>query len=127
MIQNGSGGIEIKSGYGLNYESELKILSVIKKLKDNLPIEIKSTFLGAHAYPKELTKKEYLNLILNEMIPDFTKKKLVDFVDIFCEKGYFDVSDSEIIIKKANQLKVHAKIHVNQFNNILHRRDRRYV
>ena len=76
MIQNGSGGIEIKSGYGLTYESELKILSVIKKLKDNLPIEIKSTFLGAHAYPKEITKKEYLNLILNKMIPDFTNKNL---------------------------------------------------
>ena len=118
MIQNGSGSIEIKSGYGLSYESELKILNVIKKLKDNLPIEIKSTFLGAHAYPKELTKKEYLNLILNKMIPDFTKKKLVDYVDIFCEKGYFGVSDSEKIIKKAKQLKVPAKIHVNQFNNI---------
>ena len=93
-------------------------IPVIKKLKDNLPIEIKSTFLGAHAYPKELTKKEYLNLILNKMIPDFTKKKLVDYVDIFCEKGYFGVSDSEKIIKKAKQLKVPAKIHVNQFNNI---------
>ena len=76
MIQIGSGGIEIKSGYGLTYESELKILSVIKKLKDNLPIEIKSTFLGAHAYPKELTKKEYLNLILNKMIRTSLTKSL---------------------------------------------------
>jgi len=118
LIKQGTGCIEIKSGYGLNYNSELKMLNVIKDLKESLPIEIKSTFLGAHAFPKELSKNEYFDLVINKMLPDFTTKKLMDYVDIFCEKNYFTVNDTEQLIKEAKKYNIPAKIHVNQFNSI---------
>ena len=118
LIKQGTGCIEIKSGYGLNYNSELKMLNVIKDLKESLPIEIKSTFLGAHAFPKELSKNEYFDLVINKMLPDFATKKLMDYVDIFCEKNYFTVNDTEQLIKEAKKYNIPAKIHVNQFNSI---------
>ena len=118
LIKQGTGCIEIKSGYGLNYNSELKMLNVINDLKESLPIEIKSTFLGAHAFPKELSKNEYFDLVINKMLPDFTTKKLMDYVDIFCEKNYFTVNDTEQLIKEAKKYNIPAKIHVNQFNSI---------
>ena len=118
LIKQGTGCIEIKSGYGLNYNSELKMLNVIKDLKESLPIEIKSTFLGAHAFPKELSKSEYFDLVINKMLPDFTTKNLVDYVDIFCEKNYFTTNDTEQLIKEAKKYNIPAKIHVNQFNSI---------
>lgn len=118
LIKHGTGCIEIKSGYGLNYNSELKMLNVIKDLKESLPIEIKSTFLGAHAIPKELSKSEYFDLVINKMLPDFATKNLVDYVDIFCEKNYFTTNDTEQLIKEAKKYNIPAKIHVNQFNSI---------
>ena len=118
LIKQGTGCIEIKSGYGLNYNSELKMLNVIKDLKESLPIEIKSTFLGAHAFPKELSKSEYFDLVINKMLPDFATKSLVDYVDIFCEKNYFTANDTEQLIKEAKKYNTPAKIHVNQFNSI---------
>ena len=118
LIKQGTGCIEIKSGYGLNYNSELKMLNVIKDLKESLPIEIKSTFLGAHAFPKELSKSEYFDLVINKMLPDFATKSLVDYVDIFCEKNYFTANDTEQLIKEAKKYNIPAKIHVNQFNSI---------
>ncbi len=118
LIKQGTGCIEIKSGYGLNYNSELKMLNVIKDLKESLPIEIKSTFLGAHAFPKEISKSEYFDLVINKMLPDFATKSLVDYVDIFCEKNYFTANDTEQLIKKAKKYNIPAKIHVNQFNSI---------
>ena len=91
LIKMGTGAIEIKSGYGLNLDSELKILRVIKRLKDNSEITIKSTFLAAHALPKEFkdNKDGYMDLVINEMLPTVSKENLADYVDIFCEKGYF--------------------------------------
>ena len=118
LISYGTGCLEIKSGYGLNYKSELKMLKVIKRLKDSLPILIKSTFLGAHAIPKEYSKKEYFELIINKMIPDFSKENLIDFVDIFCEKNYFSTSEVSKLINEAKKFNLLSKIHVNQFNSI---------
>jgi len=119
VIKLGTGAIEIKSGYGLNYDSELKMLKVIKKIKDNTDIQVKSTFLGAHAYPKEYkeNKQAYLDLIINKMLPDFSKEKLIDFIDVFCEKGYFSKEDTEKIINEGKKYNLPAKIHVNQFNS----------
>ena len=118
IIKQGTGSLEIKSGYGLNYESELKMLEVISRLKNSLPIEIKSTFLGAHAIPKNYKKDDYLKLVIDKMLPDFIEKKLIDFVDIFCEENYFSVDDTKLLCNKAYELGVASKIHTNQFNSI---------
>ena len=118
LIKYGTGSLEIKSGYGLNYEGELKMLRVINRLKESLPIEIKSTFLGAHAIPKNYKKEDYFKVVVNEMLPDFADDQLIDFVDIFCEKNYFDDKDTRILCEKAAELGIPSKIHVNQFNSI---------
>ena len=118
LIKYGTGSLEIKTGYGLSYDGELKMLKVIKRLKESLPIQIKSTFLGAHAIPKNYKKEEYFGLVLDEMLPDFAKDELIDFVDIFCEKNYFSAEDTKILCNKASQLGIASKIHVNQFNSI---------
>ncbi|NVJ88899.1 MAG: imidazolonepropionase [Flavobacteriaceae bacterium] len=120
VIKLGTGAIEIKSGYGLTVESELKMLKVIKKLKENYTIPIKATFLGAHAVPSEFknNKKGYIDLIINEMLPKIADENLADFVDVFCEKGYFTVEDTDQILKAAKNYGLQPKIHVNQFNAI---------
>ena len=118
LIKYGTGSLEIKSGYGLNYEGELKMLRVINRLKESLPIEIKSTYLGAHAIPKNYKKEDYFKVVVNEMLPDFADDQLIDFVDIFCEKNYFDDEDTRILCEKAAELGIPSKIHVNQFNSI---------
>ena len=118
LIKYGTGALEIKTGYGLSYDGELKMLKVIKRLKESLPIQIKSTFLGAHAIPKNSKKEEYFRLVLDKMLPDFAKDKLIDFVDIFCEKNYFSTEDTKILCNKASELGIASKIHVNQFNSI---------
>ena len=119
VINQGTGAIEIKSGYGLNMESEKKMLEVISEIKKQNDIIVKSTFLGAHAFPREFinNKKEYIDLIINRMIPEYNEAKLIDFVDVFCEKGYFDIKQSESVLSKAQELGIKAKIHVNQFNS----------
>ena len=118
LIRQGTGSLEIKSGYGLSYDAELKMLEVINRLKNSLPIEIKSTFLGAHAVPKNYKKEEYFNLVINKMLPEFVDKKLVVFVDIFCEENYFSPDDTKLLCKRANELDIRVKIHTNQFNSI---------
>ena len=118
LIKYGTGSLEIKTGYGLSYDGELKMLKVIKRLKESLPIQIKSTFLGAHAIPKNYKKEEYFRSVLDEMLPDFAKDELIDFVDIFCEKNYFSAEDTKILCNKASELGIASKIHVNQFNSI---------
>jgi len=120
IISLGTGAVEIKSGYGLSVASELKMLRVIKRLNETFPIEIKATFLGAHAFPKEYAnnKKAYVDLIVNEMLPLIAKDQLAEFVDVFCEKGYFTVKQTDRILKEANQYGLVPKIHVNQFNSI---------
>ena len=118
VIKLGTGALEIKSGYGLTSESELKMLRVIKRIKDNFPIEIKATFLGAHAFPKAYlnSKKEYVNLVINNMLPKIAKKNLADFIDVFCEEGYFSLEDTDAILTAGKHYGLTPKIHVNQFN-----------
>ena len=120
VIQLGTGAIEIKSGYGLTVEAELKMLRVIKRLKENYPIPIKATFLGAHAVPANYKdkKQDYLQLLVDEVLPVIAKEKLADYIDIFCETGYFSVADTEFILKAGQKYGLIPKIHVNQFNAI---------
>jgi imidazolonepropionase len=120
IIQQGTGAVEIKSGYGLTVEGELKMLRVIKKLSENYPITIKATFLGAHAFPTEFKEnhKGYIDLIINEMLPKIAEAKLADYIDAFCETGYFSVEETERIMKAGNQYGLRSKIHVNQFTAI---------
>ncbi len=120
IMRLGTGAVEIKSGYGLSVESELKILRVIKKLNDNYPIEIKATFLGAHAFPEEYKTNHsgYIDLILKEMIPKITQENLAQFIDVFCEKGYFSVKETNRILQAGIIHGLIPKIHVNQFNTI---------
>ena len=119
VINQGTGAIEIKSGYGLNLQSEKKMLQVISKIKKQNDIIVKSTFLGAHAFPREFTnnKKGYIDLIVNRMMPEYYEARLIDYVDIFCEKGYFNIEQSESILSRAKELGIKSKIHVNQFNS----------
>ena len=120
LVQIGTGAIEIKSGYGLTLEAELKMLRVIKRLKENSDVTIKATFLGAHALPKEYkdNKEGYMDLVINEMLPKVAADKLADYVDIFCEDGYFTVDDTKRLLEAANKFGIKAKTHVNQFNAI---------
>ena len=120
VIKMGTGAIEIKSGYGLTLESELKILIVIKRLKEASDVTIKATFLGAHALPKEFkdNKDGYMDLVIDEMLPKIAKENLADYVDIFCEKGYFTLEDTKRLLEAANKFGIKAKTHVNQFNTI---------
>jgi imidazolonepropionase len=120
VIKMGTGAIEIKSGYGLTLESELKILRVIKRLKEASDVTIKATFLGAHALPKEFkdNKDGYMDLVIDEMLPKIAKENLADYVDIFCEKGYFTLEDTKRLLEAANKFGIKAKTHVNQFNAI---------
>jgi imidazolonepropionase len=117
VMQLGTGAIEIKSGYGLTTEAEIKMLRVAKKLAKNYPIAIKTTFLGAHAIPTEYkgNKDGYLDLICNEMLPKVASERLADYIDIFCEEGYFSVSDTDRLLSEAKQYNLIPKIHVNQF------------
>ena len=120
LIKSGTGSIEIKSGYGLTLESELKMLRVIKKVKENFPLPIKATFLGAHAIPNLFKEKReaYIKLIIDEMLPVIAAEKLADYIDVFCEKGYYTPEETNQILKAGLQYGLIPKIHVNQFNSI---------
>ena len=116
----GTGAIEIKSGYGLSVEGELKMLRVIKKLKHRSKLFIKSTFLAAHSYPEEYKNdhEAYIKLIIDEMLPVIGKERLADFIDVFCEKGFFSPEEMERICKAGLQYGLKPKLHVNQLNSI---------
>jgi imidazolonepropionase len=120
VMRLGTGAVEIKSGYGLTVEGELKMLRVIQRLAQNYPITIKATFLGAHAFPLEYKEnhKGYIDVIINEMLPEIAKNKLADYIDAFCETGYFTVEETEQIMQAGIRLGLQPKIHVNQFNSI---------
>ena len=120
VMQLGTGAVEIKSGYGLTVADELKMLRVIKRLKENYPIAIKATFLGAHAFPLEYKENHqgYIDLICNEMIPKIAEEKLAEYIDVFCESGYFSVAETEAILMVGQKYGLIPKIHVNQFNAI---------
>lgn len=120
VMHLGTGAVEIKSGYGLTIEGELKMLRVIKKLAENYPIEIRATFLGAHAFPlhyKE-NKQGYIDEIITKMLPEIDQNKLAHYIDVFCETGYFSVTETEKIMAAGIQFGLKPKIHVNQFNSI---------
>lgn len=120
VMKLGTGAVEIKSGYGLTKEGELKMLRVIKQLAEDYPIAIKATFLGAHAFPTEYKDNQdnYVDVLINEMLPQIVEEKLADYIDVFCEKGYFSVEQTERILKAGQQLGLRSKVHVNQFNSI---------
>ena len=120
VMKLGTGAVEIKSGYGLTVEGELKMLRVIKRLKENYPIAIKATFLGAHAFPLEYKDNHsgYIDLIVNEMLPKIAEENLADFIDAFLETGYFSVAETERIMEAGKKYGLQAKIHVNQFTAI---------
>ena len=117
-IKQGTGAIEIKSGYGLTIEDEMKMLRVIRVLKSVSPIPIKATFLGAHALPSEFkdNKAAYIYLVTNEMLPRIAGEGLADYIDIFCETGYFDLNDLKQVIEAGDKYGLKAKVHVNQFS-----------
>jgi imidazolonepropionase len=116
LMRLGTGAIEIKSGYGLSVESELKMLRVIARLKANFPIPIKANLLAAHAIPEEYkaNREAYIDLIVEEIIPKVAKEELADFVDVFCEKGFFTVEETERLLRAGKNYGLKPKIHANQ-------------
>ena len=120
IMKQGTGAVEIKSGYGLTVDGELKMLRVIKRLAQNYPIKIKSTFLGAHAFPTEYKENHsaYIDLIINEMLPKIAEENLADYIDAFLETGYFSIEETEKIMIAGKKYGLVPKIHVNQFTAI---------
>lgn len=116
----GTGAIEIKSGYGLTLASEIKMLRVIKKLKEKSSLSIKSTFLGAHTYPTAFKDNHdgYIDLLIKEMLPVIAQEKLADYIDVFCEQGFFSVEEMERICKAGMEFGLKPKLHINQLNSI---------
>lgn len=120
IIQLGTGAVEIKSGYGLDTENELKMLRVIKRLQQTYPIEIKPTLLAAHAFPAEYKTRQddYIDYLVEEMIPAAAKQQIAEYIDVFCETGYFSVAQTERILKAGMDNGLIPKLHVNQFSAI---------
>lgn len=118
LIAYGTGALEIKSGYGLSVEAELKMLRVIKRLKEKAGISIKATFLGAHAFPKEFKENHrgYIDLIIHDMLPKIAAENLADYIDVFCERNYFSVDEMEEILVAGAKFGLTPKVHVNQFS-----------
>lgn len=116
VIRLGTGAIEIKSGYGLTVDDELKMLRVIKRLKTISPITIKATFLGAHAVPAEYkqNREAYIDLVINDMLPKVAEQQLADYCDVFCDQGFFSVQETDRILKAASEYGLKAKIHGNE-------------
>jgi imidazolonepropionase len=118
LMKIGTGAIEVKSGYGLSIDAEIKMLRVIKRLKETFPIPIKSTFLGAHAVPKSFKSNlEYIQTVIFPCLEIIEKEQLADYIDIFIEKNYFTIEDSKIILERAKKIGLMPKLHVNQLSN----------
>jgi len=119
IISQGTGSVEIKSGYGLDVESELKMLRVIKRIKELNLIPVKSTFLGAHALPAKFknNKKGYIDLILNEMLPKIANDNLADYIDVFCEQNYFNYEETKQILEAGKKYGLIAKVHAEQMSH----------
>jgi imidazolonepropionase len=120
MSATGTGAVEIKSGYGLSYEGELKMLRVIRRLKEKSALTIKATFLGAHAFPAEFKADHegYIDMLIQQLIPQIAAEGLADFIDVFCEKGYFSAEETDRILEAGAKHALRPKVHVNQFNII---------
>ena len=114
MIAKGTGCIEIKSGYGLSTEYELKMLRVIQRMKETLPVRIVSTFLGAHAVARNMSQPEYIDLIINEMIPEVGKQKLADYIDVFCDTGFFTPTETARMLEAGAKWGMRPKIHADE-------------
>jgi imidazolonepropionase len=116
IISLGTGAVEIKSGYGLNVDDELKMLRVIRRIKNSSPVEVKSTFLGAHAIPQEFknNQEKYVDIVINEMIPAVAYEELADFIDVFCDRGFFTIEDTERILMAGMKYGLIAKLHANE-------------
>lgn len=114
VMRKGTGCVEIKSGYGLNTADELKMLHVIKRIKENSQLRVKSTFLGAHAVGRGMTQPDYVDLVVNEMIPEVGKEKLADFVDVFCDEGFFTPAETARILEAADKWGMKPKIHADE-------------
>jgi imidazolonepropionase len=117
FLECGTTTVEAKSGYGLTVNDELKILGVMRRFKDDTPLEIVPTFLGAHAVPRGMSTDEYVDLVINEMLPRVASEKLAEFCDVFCERGYFDVAQSRKILSAAKKLGLKLRGHVDQLSN----------
>lgn len=114
IIKTGTGAVEIKSGYGLTTKDELKMLRVARRIGKESPLTVRTTFLGAHAVPKDKTKEQYIDLILNEMIPAIAEEKLADYIDVFCEQGFFSQAETERIVTEGVKHGMKPRIHANQ-------------
>ena len=117
FLRCGTTTVEAKSGYGLTLEDELKILRVMRSLNEESPLEIVPTFLGAHAVPREMDTDEYIELVIDQMLPRIAKEKLAEFCDVFCERGYFEVEQSRRILTAARKLGIKLRIHADQLSN----------
>lgn len=117
IIRSGTGAVEIKSGYGLTVKDEMKMLRVAKRIAKETPLTIKTTFLGAHAVPADTSKEKYIQTILQEMIPAVAQEKLADYIDVFCEQGFFTCEETETIIEQGKKFGMKPRIHANQLFN----------
>jgi imidazolonepropionase len=116
ILSTGTTAVEIKSGYGLTTEDELKMLRVARRIGRETPLTVKTTFLGAHAVPKEHTKESYIRLVIDEMIPAVSAEKLADYIDVFCEEGFFSVEDTLRIVEAGMKYGMRPRIHANQLH-----------
>ncbi|HEY5692753.1 MAG TPA: imidazolonepropionase [Cyclobacteriaceae bacterium] len=116
IIRSGTGAVEIKSGYGLTLKDELKMLRVAKRIGKSTPLEVKTTFLGAHAVPIKYSKEDYLKLIIDEMIPAVAEEKLADYIDVFCEQGFFTPDETEQICEEGKKFGMRPRLHANQLH-----------
>jgi len=116
IIGFGTGAVEIKSGYGLTTEDEMKMLRVAKRIGEDTPLKVKTTFLGAHAVPRNTSKKDYVHKVIDEMIPAVAEAGLADYIDAFCEEGFFTPEETERVMKAGKKYGMKPKIHANQLN-----------
>ena len=116
IMLTGTGAVEIKSGYGLTTKDELKMLRVAKRIGRDTPLTVKTTFLGAHAVPQDISKEEYIAVILNEMIPAIAHEELADYIDVFCEQGFFTPDETERIVEEGKRFGMKPRIHANQLH-----------
>lgn len=116
IIKTGTGAVEIKSGYGLTVKDELKMLRVARRIGKETPLAVRTTFLGAHAVPREYGKDDYIRVVMEEMIPAVAAEKLADYIDVFCEQGFFSPEETEKIVEKGKQFGMKPRIHANQLH-----------
>jgi imidazolonepropionase len=114
IISTGTAAVEIKSGYGLTVKDELKMLRVARQVARHTPLTVKTTLLGAHAVPKDISKPDYIKLVMHEMIPAVAEEKLADYIDVFCEEGFFTVDETERIVEEGKKFGLKPRIHANQ-------------